>query len=306
MADPIFFRVVTAGLFVRPLPSRNTTPVGRLIQNQQIEVIPDSRTEAEGNVWWQHALGWSAERSLNPAEKPLMERVIVEQQGRSDAPVNLNNADQITLPTGTRIDRPMLFSRHPVALIDTQWTQYFGNTRFAFNLQFDRNPRRQRMYFYSQGLHAGIDYGNNDNKTTVPIVAGITGRVEKVARNATVYRPGFVWVRAGDFVVIYGHMGNIPSDITVGSTVTPGTKLGFIEPLEDHLHLEIRYRQTWIINPLVFMTPAMTDAFMVRFPVFNFYSSPVWTRWLTPFDQPVLRLGSPDTNPLIGPRSIQG
>jgi len=306
MSEPIFFRVVTPALFIRPLPSRNTTPVGRLTQGQQIEVFPESRIEAEGSVWWQHALGWSAERALDvTGVPPLMERVILADQKKSITPINTNTTEQILLPTGTRIERPVLFQRHPVRVADAEWAQYYGNTRFAFNLQFDRSPKRQRMYFYAQGLHAGLDYGHNTQ--ALPIVAGLSGRIEKVVRNATVYAPGYVNVRTGNFTVIYGHMGRIPPELSLGTVVTPDTQLGVIEPTQDHLHLEVIHRQTWIINPLVFMPQAMTDAYLTRFPFANaFHSSSTWTQWLTPFDQPVLRRGNPNTNPLIGPRSISG
>ena len=51
-------------LRIRSAPSLSSRIVGSLIRGSQIYVDAASRVERDGYVWWQHADGWSAERSI--------------------------------------------------------------------------------------------------------------------------------------------------------------------------------------------------------------------------------------------------
>lgn len=50
---------------IRSAASLQGTHLGWLEATTVIEVDPDSRTEADGYVWWKHSAGWSAEKSLD-------------------------------------------------------------------------------------------------------------------------------------------------------------------------------------------------------------------------------------------------
>jgi murein DD-endopeptidase MepM/ murein hydrolase activator NlpD len=309
MTSLLFFRVVDGPVNIRQQPDTDAARVSSVLNTgQQIEVDPASRTENDNYVWWKHQLGWSAERHVTDAAKVFLTKIELAASngnGSRAAVVNTNTTETLMLPTGKTIERPALFSRHPVALEQTDWIQYFGNTVFASNLQFDRNPSRQRMYFYCQGLHGGIDYGSNTSG--VPIFAGINGIVDKVELGAKSYSPNCVRVNVGDFTVIYGHMGNVPP-LKKGDAVTPDTRMGEIEPIQDHLHLEVRYKNTWVINPLLLMPVEVSNAMLQKFPKFTkcFFCDAAWNQWLTPFDQPVLKLSAADKAQIIGPRAARG
>lgn len=307
MTTPLFFRVIDGPVNIRQFADTDAPRVQTVLQTgQQIEVDPNSRTENDGYVWWKHQLGWSAERHISDTSKVFMTKIEPEtDKAKGTAVVNTNTGAMLTLPTGKTIERPVLFAKLPVPLELTVWLQYFGNTVFACNLQFDRDPVRRRMYFYCQGLHGGIDFGNNS--ASVPVTAGINGVVEKVERGAKSYSPNCVRVNQGDFTVIYGHLGNVPN-LNKGDTVTPDTRVGEIERTQNHLHLEVRHKNTWIINPLLFMPPEMSSAITTKFSKFSsaFYSDGAWTQWLTPFDQPILKSLEPDKAVILGPRAARG
>jgi hypothetical protein len=307
MATTKFFRVVDGPINIRQQPDTEAPRVSGQLQNgQQVEVMPASRTVNDGYVWWQHQLGWSAESTADSA-KIFMQEVIPEtDKAKGTAVVNTPEAATITLPTGVKIERTVLFQQIPVRLDATAWLQYFGNTVFAYNLGNDRNPSRQRMYYYCQGLHGGIDFGNNTSGAA--IVAGVSGIIQKVERGGKSYLPNCVRVTNGDYTVIYGHVGKLPNALAAGQAVTPGMQLGEIETTQFHLHLEVRYKNTWIINPLLFMPPDMSAAILAKFSRFNtaFYSDATWTQWQTPFDQPILKSSTPDKAVILGPRAARG
>jgi hypothetical protein len=78
--------------------------------------------------------------------------------------------------------------------------------------------------------------------------------------------------------------------------------VGEVEGSLQHLHLEIRYQSTMIVNPLLFIDEQTRQAIIARFPPtgqFGFYSSPRWNQWLSPMDQPTIAVGGP----MIGPRA---
>ena len=307
MAAPKFFRVVDGPVNIRIQPDTDAAKTGSQLQTgQQVEVVPESRKVNDGYVWWQHQVGWSVESTENGAAVFMREVVPETDKAKGTDVVNLPVAGFITLPTGAKIDRPTLFQKPPVRLEDTAWMQYFGNTWFAFNLSVDRNPSRQRMYFYCQSLHGGIDYGNNT--PGIPVVAGVHGVIEKIERGGKSYLPNCMRIKIGDFTVIYGHIGNLNPSLANGQTITPDTQLGTIEQTQFHLHMEVRYKNTWIINPLLFMPSDVSTGLLNKFSKFSkhFYMDVNWIQWQTPFDQPVLKCTTPDKAVIIGPRAARG
>lgn len=275
-----YFEITTGPLTIRNGPDTAAARVGTLYKREQIEVDPSTRMVMKGYVWWKHAQGWSAERPVagtNTYMTPL--------RRLTQAP-----------STGGFTPFP-IFLRHPLPLNDTQWIQYYGNTRFAQNLR----AQRKYWYDYSQGLHGGFDYGCN---RAVPIYAGVEGQIIDVRYNTSVYAPNFTRVRVGPFMVIYGHMA-APQHFKAGDTVMPDTVLGLIEAGgQNHLHLEVRY-QSQIINPLLVMPAAMAQEITNRWRDYDkhFYSDNVWNRWLTPFDQPILLLQQDGKEIIIGPHA---
>src|SRR5690606_12664697 len=112
------------------------------------------------------------------------------------------------------------------------------------------------------------------------------------------YGPNRVDVLVGDYRIIYGHLGS-PVSLPRRAPVTPDTVMGTMENSQRHLHFEIRYRDRYILNPLLMMPKTMVDELIGRFPpdANTFMKTGTWDRWLTPHDQPVIRLGGE----VIGP-----
>lgn len=257
-------------------------PIGTVI-----EVDPASRIEKDGYVWWKHADGWSAERSSDGSS------IFLFEPGSIPATTPISNSG---VPTNDTLPlRDSLFRRFPVDLDKTRWWQYYGNNVFAYNLWRDG----KKWYAYAQGLHGGLDFGNS-SAPGIPVYAGIEGGT--FLRLDTQYtKPNGLWVRFGDYIIIYGHLTN-PRPFNVGDPIGAETIMGEIEyGGQNHLHLEVRYKERWLVNPLLLMSPAMRDQITAKFapgPRY-FYSDPGWNQWQTPLDQPVLVLGGP----LIGPHA---
>jgi hypothetical protein len=262
------------------------TMLGWLEPGTLLTVDADSRREADGYVWWQHERGWSAERSSDGSQVFLVDpSVVIDTPARrDDEPPSI---DELPL-------RDELFARLPVALDQTDWWQYFGNNVFAYELWRDG----KQWYSYAQGLHGGVDFGNSRTRG-VPIYAGVEGTFNFHDLRYT--PPNGLWVRVGAYTIIYGHVAN-PVSFGVGDPIFPGTRLGELEfGGQNHLHLEIRYRGRWIVNPLLFFLPADREALIKRFspgPTY-FYRDVGWNQWQTPLDQPVITLGGG----LIGPHA---
>lgn len=275
---------------VRSMPGLRGRHLKWLLPGEQITVRKASRTEADGYVWWQHADGWSAEKNLSGNEKYLY---TPEEFADRPVPPGVTLFDD-GLPVVDTL--PMvneLFSKLPVPLEKTHWWQYYGNNVFAYNLW----EKGLRWYSYAQGLHGGLDFGNS--MEAVPVVAGVTGTFVK--RDTRYTQPNGMWVRVGNYTIIYGHMAS-PPDFQPGDAITPDTVMGTLElGGQNHLHLEVRYKSTWIINPLNLMPEDMRNSLIAKFPPAPkyFYTSDTWNQWQTPLDQPVLRLGGD----LIGPHA---
>jgi len=61
MSENRYFKITGGPVNVRS--SANGATTGRALQTGQIvEVVPDSRQEKGGYIWWKHGLGWSAEK----------------------------------------------------------------------------------------------------------------------------------------------------------------------------------------------------------------------------------------------------
>ncbi len=273
-----FFEVVDGPISIRKEPDSSADRVGTLFNKEQIEVDPATRMVLKGLVWWRHAQGWSVERPVTGTQTFMQ-------------PIR-----ELTQAPSTGGFNPFpIFTRHPVPLNDTQWIQYFGNTRFAYNLRV----QKKFWYNYCQGLHGGFDYGCN---RAVPVFAGVDGQIIDVKYNTSTYAPNFTRVRVGPFMVIYGHIA-VPSSFNVGDVVTPETVIGVIDAGgQNHLHLEVRYKNQ-IVNPLRVMPPEMQREITSRWKDLNkhFYSDSLWNQWLSPLDQPVLDLQLKGQEVIIGP-----
>lgn len=277
---------------IRSIPSASGALIRELLPGTQINVEVSSRTEAEGFVWWKHSAGWSVERTTNnsatylyePGKAPQATTPAAVPVPSGGSPLDIN-----TLPL-----RENLFKRFPVDLALTRWWQYFGNNVFAQQIW----SQGKRWYEYAQGLHGGFDFGNSSTSGVI-IYAGVEGGTYD-RREAQFTPPYGLWVKKGDYTIIYGHVTN-PRPFNPGDPIGVDTILGELEfNGQNHLHLEIRYKGTWIVNPIYFFPKAMQDQLIQKFPPgpTYFYSDPTWNKWQSPYDQPVLRMGGP----LIGPQ----
>lgn len=274
------FKVLTnLSIRVSPSLSAERTEESQLLAGRVITVQSDSRTEAEGYVWWQHDAGWSAERNLSGTTVFL---------GDPATPVpGAIPLDDAGLPIVDQLpEANKLIQRLPVAHDQVQWVQYFGNTQFAF-----QNGRRWSYHTFAQGLHSGLDLGNN-SPSGIPVYAGVHGNFLRNNRYGLA-------VKSGDYVIIYQHLYK-NTTFVAGGPVTPDTVLGEMTPRDVHLHLEIRLSaEKWIVNPLLLMPEAMRQGIMDKFPTFARHFQP-YDRWQTPVDQPVIVRGGPVIGPTAG------
>jgi len=81
--DKIMFRVMIDGLRVRsePRTGSDTLTNKRLSIGEIVEVEGDSATNANGFIWWHHAGGWSASRSID-SNQIFMEKVETDAANR--------------------------------------------------------------------------------------------------------------------------------------------------------------------------------------------------------------------------------
>jgi hypothetical protein len=278
------FKVASVKVRVRSQPHLRGWMVRWLDPGTLLDVDGGSRTEADGYVWWRHNEGWSAERNLVGSEVYL-----VDPSTPVDIPAPRTNEPPTvdTLPL-----RDSLFADLPVALNRTLWWQYFGNNVYAYRIW----SQGTRWYKYTQSLHGGLDFGNSWTRG-VPVVAGVTGTFKYHDRIHT--QPNGLWVKVGDYTVIYGHLAN-PRLFRVDDPIQPDTVLGELDfGGQNHLHLEVRYRDRWIINPLLLMPEAMRHALIAKFPPSDEYFYP-WHQWQTPLDQPIITLGGDPIGPSAG------
>jgi hypothetical protein len=260
------YRVVALGVTIRDEPNTNAIRVGRLRQGEELLIDPASVVTNDGYTWIRHDSGWSAVRSLDGKEELMLNIDLLPLLGR-------------------------LVQRMPVRLEETDWVQYYGSTSFAY-----RYGRLYSYHTYAQGLHSGIDLGKFiSSPANPPVFASVEGLFDG---RGLKYGPNRVDVLVGDYRIIYGHIGR-PANLPRRAPVGPDAVMGVVENSQRHLHFEIRYRDRYVLNPLLMMPAALAAEFISRFPPSDttFVKTGTWTRWLTPFDQPVIRLGGE----VIGP-----
>lgn len=245
-----------------------------------VECNASSQVTNDGYIWLHHKDGWSAWKNVSGSTVFLVEPGTVE----GIVLMTPDGPDVTTLPS-----LKTLIKRLPVDLDNTHWWQYFGNNVYAYE-----NGLKWGYDRYAQGLHSGLDFGNNNSG--IPVYAAfdcVFTRNDRYGLRA----------KSGDYTVIYQHLMNVP-DFQVGQTITVNTKIGELDPASNlrHLHFEIRYKGAWIINPLLFMSDEMVEQITTKFvpgPRY-FYESGAWKKWLTPLDQPVIKLGGSVVGPTAG------
>jgi len=134
-----------------------------------------------------------------------------------------------------------------------EWVQFYGHTRKA----------TKDKYHCSEGVHTGIDWGvysNRFNPSAPPkVIAGCIGEVIKIDANSRSYMPGWVRIRPQThphLEVIYGHLQNI--QVESGGLIRQDTVLGFLEPIEHHVHIEIRRtKDNRYLNPYPYLSPTL-------------------------------------------------
>jgi murein DD-endopeptidase MepM/ murein hydrolase activator NlpD len=323
-AQPVkkVFQVLSFPVKIRATPSLSSPEIRLLSTGSTVEVDPESRTEAEGYIWWKHSEGWSAEKKADDSQTLMSlvatvnEAVVTTGAGTAEEPTKKTATITVEVPAMTTGEQTFnvtvtssaeqgvnvqvtpnypnyvdavdvnklpllngLFTRLPVDLKDTQWAQYYGNTQFAFengtNWGYDK---------YFQCLHSGLDFGNSN--AAVKVYAGVQGTFEKYF-NAP--GPNAIFVKSGDYTIIYGHLIN-PAKFEPGAEIKPDDVLGETEPKQlMHLHLEVRYRDKWIVNPLILIAADLRDAFMNKTRHNQtFCTANGFSQWQSPFDQPVI------------------
>ena len=261
----------------------------------------DTLTEADNYYWVRHDSGWSAIQSVNGKAVFLVE------------PGSIAGLIAIGSDGPAAEDLPgyrEIFTALPVKLEDIQWFQYFGNNMFAL-----RNGKNYGYDRYSQGLHGGLDFGNSIRPK--PIYAGI--EAEFVKLEATRKNNWRIILKKDDYTIIYQHITN-PIRFNEGDVIKPDTRLATIEHHSinngwDHLHLEVRFMKSWIINPLLLFTEDIYNQLIAEFKPDKantgykrdfpkstnnfFYHTATWDKWVTPLKQPMIKLAGP----VIGPRA---
>ncbi len=281
------------GVKVRDAPGGTEIATAFLAAGSVIEYDASTTTEAKGYIWVQHQTGWSALRSTDGSTVFFVEPGSV--QGL--VAIGPDGPDPSSLP-GYRT----LITRLPVALSDCQWWQYFGNNVFGFTKGKDYGYDG-----YSQGLHGGLDLGNS-SRSGIPIYAGLEADVIDVRKTSPNLQ---IWAKNGDYTIIWQHIIN--PTVSPGQRLTPDTQIAQIEHSSqggwDHLHFEIRYVGKWIVNPLLLMPDDMVNQITAKFNPASpgttgmlkyFYKSDKWNQWVTPLDQPMIKLAGP----VIGPKTV--
>jgi hypothetical protein len=246
-----------------------------------VECNASSEVTNDGYVWLHHKDGWSAWKNVSGSV------VFLDEPGSVEGLVLMTPDGPVvsTLPS-----LKTLVQRLPVDINNTHWWQYFGNNVYAVGYGVSWGYDR-----YAQGLHSGLDFGNNN--AGIPVYAGLSGKFKRNDRFG-------VRVTSGPYTVIYQHLTHVPN-FNVGDPISVNTKLGELDPAANlrHLHFEIRYKGAWIVNPLLFISDEMfnqiTNKFNPSHPRY-FYRSGAWDKWLTPLDQPVIKLGGPVIGPTAG------
>ncbi|MEQ8677062.1 MAG: peptidoglycan DD-metalloendopeptidase family protein [Aggregatilineales bacterium] len=290
---------------VRSAATLSGEHVGWLDPGITLEVDTDSRIETDGYIWWRHSSGWSAERNLENTLTFLAEPgsgALIDVAVGSGALANINGPfpsyiDGVDINTFPKLNT--LFARSPFDLNRVAFWQYYGNNRFSQKIW----SQGKRWYQFSQSLHAGLDYGVGSNTGAVQVVAGVDGG-SFVQHITNFYAPNGLFVKVGDYTIIYGHVDK-PRHFNPGDPINADTVIGEITfggwDSTNHLHLEVRYKNTYAVNPILLMSEEMRRSIMARWKPYEqyFYSDNTWSKWLTPLDQPLIRL----SGSVIGPNA---
>lgn len=267
-----------------------TLPVGEVVQADMQTLL-----ESGGYFWVEHTHGWSAVQDVAGLE------IFFEDAGNVYVPG----------PDGPVLSEmpgyQSLITQLPVALEETEWFQYFGNTSFAYvyGQQFN-------YHGFAQGYHSGLDFGNNTNPTTATIVAGLEGVYVKTEVQSGKPWNTKLYVKSGDFLVIYQHILK-PNTFEKGQPIYPFTEIANMHPDfpgGPHLHWEIRFwSEKYIVNPLALMKPELVERITRKFDparagsgtsgsrYYYFYQKGSWSQYTSPLDQPVIVRGATPTAP---------
>ena len=182
------------------------------------------------------------------------------------------------------------FVRLPLMPTNESTSQWFGATNFAYESGSDWNYDN-----YCQGFHCGVDIGRYPSEYGTPVFAGLYGVVESISPDYGA-GPYAVNIRVGKYIVVYGHLDG-EFNVKVGDAVNPNTIIagvgntsGTKRNTNVHLHLEIRYENRLIYNPLRFMNESDYQALKTVMDPSDFHYS---DKWATPLDQPVIQRGGP-------------
>ena len=306
-----FYLQVADDVTVRNKPTTDTwTLIVRTIKRGKVvECDMDTLTEADSYYWVKHDLGgWSAIQRIDGKVKFLAEPGTIPGL----IAIGKDGPKAEDLP-----DYHALFTRLPVSIEDTEWLQYFGNIMFAM-----RNGASFGYNGYSQGLHGGIDFGNNSK--LAPVYAGLEATYWKKEHRT---QNNKIYLIKDDYVIIYQHLTKMQG-FTKGQRISPDTLLGYTEHNSvqtivdgkvkkgwDHLHLEVRFMEDWIVNPLLLFSDQLRSDILTNFnpkkentnfrkdfPKSHlnfFYKTDTWDKWTSPYEQPMIKLAGD----IIGPKA---
>lgn len=266
---------------IRSEPDLSGNHISWIKSGAVVEFNGSSKVTNDGYVWLHHKDGWSAWKNIMGTDVFLVEPGTVP----GIVTMTEDGPDVTTLPYLKTLVRQM-----PIDINEVDWFQYFGNNVYAYKFGTSWGYDR-----YAQGLHSGLDFGNNDK--TLPIYSVAESKFVRDDRYG-------VRLKTGSYTIIYQHLINT-TPYNVGQAVPVGTKIGDLDMSDrlKHLHFEIRFKGQWIINPLLMMSDTMVEQITSKFnpsrPIY-FYKSGAWNKWQTPLDQPVIKLGGPVIGPTAG------
>lgn len=299
--------VSSNGLNIRAEADANSKDKGDLAHKDVIEVDLSTAIENknDGYTWLKYGEAWVAWKKTHGSLAPFLRET-------TDAitAISISDLTPEKLP-----EYQSLIKKLPVALNDTQWFQYFGNNIYA-----EIYGKNHSYDVYSQGLHGGLDFGNSSSGS-IQIRAGVHGTVFQIDEPKNNKGNWKVWVKSGDYVIIYQHIYQIKvTKEELPIRVQPDTVLAEIRPSSDdgsdHLHFEVRYLNSkYIVNPLWLMPKTDVDAIVKKFnplrkynkefdnqsqsELYYFYRNTSWSKWATPWDQPIIENGNQTQ---LGPR----
>ena len=181
-------------------------------------------------------------------------------------------------------------------------TQWYGNTRFAYQL-------RSVFYASGQGLHFGLDLGAPCGTPVVAIGDGIVTKID--AREHGSGPHNLMIDHPNGFSSFYGHLLE-PARVYIGQEVRAGDVVALSGDPDltcdsrPHLHLEIRNQwYNYAYNPVVFID-ADWDTLALFGPLGGFQQDlDQPRRWVTPYDQPTVDFGGGLLNNYLRPWPLE-